>query len=206
MKITYAKWSPLWRHIIAVLCIAILLTAYQTGLAGPGAHGPGGEHLDGPAQMVAASGAPRVEASSELFELVARLGGGELSILIDRFETNEPVLGANVEVELGGLKAKATFHADHGDYAVDNAALLKKLSEPGEHALVFSIVAGNDSDLLDGTLKVTANAVNGHGDGHTHITLVAWLAAALIALTLGFVVVRNRRARLREPLAAGGRS
>ena len=74
-----------------------------------------------------------MEAKSETFELVARLGGGELSILIDRFETNEPVLNAQVEVESGKLKAVAKFHADQGDYAVDDAALLGALGQPGAH-------------------------------------------------------------------------
>jgi hypothetical protein len=137
--------------------------------AGPGAHGPGGEHLDAPqATASAGAAAPRLEAQTDLFELVARLGGGELSILIDRYATNEPVLNASVEVESGGLKAKAKFHADHGDYAVDDAALLKRLSTAGEHALVITVQAGTEADLLDGTLVVgpvpTANA-HGHGPG-----------------------------------------
>ena len=40
---------------------------------------------------------PSFEARSEAFELVGRLQGGELSILINRFATNEPVLNATVE-------------------------------------------------------------------------------------------------------------
>lgn len=39
-----------------------------------------------------ASTAPRMEARSESFELVAHLWGDELSMLINRFETSEPVL------------------------------------------------------------------------------------------------------------------
>ena len=83
----------------------------------------------------------RVEANSDLFELVATLAGGELSILIDRFATNEPVLQAQVEVESGALKALAKFHADIGYYAVDDPAMLKKLSTPGEHPLVITVLA-----------------------------------------------------------------
>ena len=102
----------------------------------------------------AARPVPRVEAKSELFELVANLKPGELSILVDRYETNEPVLGAQLEVESGSLKAIAAFRADKGDYVVTDAALLKALAAPGEHALVFTLMAGKDSDLLDGTLLV----------------------------------------------------
>ncbi|MEH0168527.1 hypothetical protein [Roseateles microcysteis] len=143
-------------------------------LAGPGAHGPNGEHLDTPSSTLSGGKAsPRIEAKSELFELVGTLAGGELSILIDRFATNEPLLKAEVEVETGGTKAKAKFHADVGDFSVDDEAFLKKLSTPGEHALVITVMAGEDTDLLDGVLRVTepvsAEAhAHGHGEHDDH--------------------------------------
>ncbi len=147
------------RHLLAAAAMALLLIAHPFVIAGPGAHGPNGEHLDGPTAMRPASALPRVEAKSEAFELVAELRASELVIVIDRFESNEPVLGAQLEVESGALKAVATFRAEQGDYAVTDAALLKALAAPGEHALVFTLVAGKDSDLLDGTL------VRGEGGG-----------------------------------------
>ena len=123
--------------------------------ADPGAHGPNGEHLDGqPAAPGAAHTAPRVESFTESFELVGQLTGGELSIMIDRYDTNAPVLGAGLEVQYKNLKAKARFHADLGDYAVDDPKLLAALSKPGEHALLFTLIAGGESDLLEGTLTV----------------------------------------------------
>ena len=163
---------------------AALALAASTALAGPGAHGPGGEHLDAPASAAAAGGVPRVEASTEAFELVGQLYEGELSLLIDRFETNEPVLDAQVEVESGGLKAVATFHADHGDYAVDDARLLALLSQPGEHALVFTVVKGQESDLLDGTL-VHADPVAGPDDHGTDGPLARWSLALVLLASLG---------------------
>jgi hypothetical protein len=163
--------------------------------AAPGAHGPNGEHLDGPAQPSSASAAPQLEAKSEDFELVATLGGGELSILIDRFQTNEPVLDAKVEVESGPLKAVARFHADHGDYAVDDPAFMQALGRPGEHALVFTVTAGADNDLLDGTLKVPAP----HGaDDHDRVFTPA--RAALgggLLLAGGAIALGLRRLRAR---------
>lgn len=127
------------RHSIpaSLACCAFLLSPLAS--AGPGAHGPGGEHLDGPAPVLCAgSSVPRVEAKSETFELVARIEGGALSILIDRYDTNEPVLGAEVEVEVevGSLKRKALFRRDQGDYAITDAALVALSSSPGTHALV----------------------------------------------------------------------
>ena len=168
---------------------AVILSAASAApaLASPGAHGPNGEHLDNnqPGQ-VKTSAAPRLDAKSELFELVARLDGGELSILIDRFATNEPVLKADVEVESGSRKAKATFHADLGDYAVDDPAMLQLLSTPGEHPVVITVLAGEDSDLLDGVLRVSTtqqapSAGHDHaaGDDHGHGHRVAWWRWAL---------------------------
>lgn len=137
--------------------------------AAPGAHGPNGEHLDAPQSgTMAVSTAPRLDAKSELFELVARLEGGEFSILIDNFATNEPVLKADVEVESGSLKAKAKFHADLGDYSVDDPAMLKLLSAPGEHPIVITVLAGEQTDLLDGVLRVGPGQVQKAGHGHSH--------------------------------------
>lgn len=137
-------------------------------LAAPGAHGPNGEHLDEKSNAAAGAIMPRTEAKSELFELVAQLKGGELSILVDRYETNEPVLGAKLDVESGSFKAAAAFRPDSGDYAVTDAALLKALAAPGEHALVFTLVAGQDADLLDGTLVTAGAAAAADDHGHSH--------------------------------------
>lgn len=189
---------------------ALLLVASALSIAGPGAHGPNGEHLDGPATTRAASVLPRVEAQTETFELVATLLAGALSVLIDRYDSNEPVLNATLEVESGGLKAKATFHADQGGYAVDDPKLLALLRTPGEHGLVFTLTAGKDSDLLDGTLVSPGSgaatpAKNGaghahgdddHGHGHDHLLeRAAWIGAGVAALGLigGVAWWRQRR-------------
>lgn len=197
------------RHLLAAALGALLLLEIAPALAAPGAHGPAGEHLDTPATMRAASALPRVEASTEAFELVAELRASEMAIVIDRYETNEPVLGAKLEVESGTLKAVATFRAEQGDYLVTDAALLKALAAPGEHGLVFTLVAGNDSDLLDGTLVNGAGRVaaaarsggHGHdhgGDDHRHdheLERAAWIGAGVVALGLigGIAWWRQRR-------------
>ena len=186
----------------------LLLLACGLAHAGPGAHGPNGEHLDAPGALSSAgTTAPRLEAQTDLFELVARLGGGELSILVDRYATNEPVLDASVEVESGGLRAIAKFHADHGDYAIDDAALLKRLSTPGEHALVITVKAGADADLLDGTL-VVGSAPTPEGRGHgAGAGSALWMAAAVLVAGAGGVaaaVIWRRQRRRHTPAHAGG--
>ncbi|MBL8362240.1 MAG: hypothetical protein JNN18_17245 [Rubrivivax sp.] len=193
------------------LALSLLLVCSKTPLlAAPGAHGPNGEHLDSPSTMRAASALPRVEAKSETFELVAELRAGELTILVDRYESNEPVLGARLEVESGPLKAVAAFRAEQGDYAVTDAAMLKALAAPGEHGLVFTLVAGKDSDLLDGMLVATAaraaasaqdehgHAHGGDDHGHDHdheLERAAWIGAGVAALGLigGIAWWRQRR-------------
>lgn len=211
--------SPLstQRPLVALALTALLLCSNTPALAAPGAHGPNGEHLDGPTTMRAASSLPRVEAKSEAFELVAELRASELAIVVDRYESNEPVLGAKLEVESGTLKAVAAFRVEQGDYAVTDAALLQALAAPGEHGLVFTLVAGKDSDLLDGTLVgaagrfATTAAKNDHGHahgnddhghGHDHeLERAAWIGAGVAALGLigGIAWWRQRRREAGKP-------
>ncbi len=178
-----------------LILLSLAAFAAQPTWAAPGAHGPNGEHLDMPASTVAPAGtAPRFEAQSETFELVGRLQGGELSILINRFATSEPVLQAQVEVQAGKLTAKAPFHADLGDYAVADEAMLEALQQPGEHALVITVLAGADSDLLDATLHV-GSAADAHGHDHEDwwhdVPRSAWIAGTLLLALSGWLVARR---------------
>lgn len=184
--------------LLRVLASAALAATFSLGaFAGPGAHGPNGEHLDAPPAAAMPGGSrPRIEARTDQFELVATLGGGEFSMLIDRFATNEPVLNAQVEIESGGLKAKAPFHADIGDYAVADEAMLKLLGKPGDHAIVITVIHGNESDLLDATLKVTAEAPRGHDNDHepSSDSRKLWMGLGLVATVLIAFAAWRRRA------------
>jgi hypothetical protein len=198
------------KPILPSLALTTALTAafaLQPALAAPGAHGPNGEHLDAPASQAATSALPRLEAKTEAFELVATLQASELSVLIDRYATNEPVLGATLELEVGGIKARAAFRAEQGDYAFDDAKLLALLRTPGEHALVFTLVAGAENDLLDGTLVTTAagaaaaadhghaHGEHGHDDnGHT-LEYIAWGVGGVLVLTGAYFWRRRRTAQ-----------
>lgn len=55
--------------------------------------------------------------------------------------------------------------------------------------MVVSVLAGNDTDLLDGTLTVAGAALDTHGhahdDGHAHgPSRTVWLALALAVLAV----------------------
>lgn len=171
--------------------------------AGPGAHGPNGEHLDVSQAAVKISTSPRMEAKSENFELVAELRLSELVIIVDRYETNDPVLGAKIEVESNGFRAVASFRPESGDYVVTEASLLKDLMATGEHGLVFTLVSGAESDLLDGTLVTAAGQtldsqgyqVHRHEDHVHEFERTTWFGVGLV--TFGIIgVYAWRRQRL----------
>lgn len=193
------------KHILLTLTAMLFTLNLQ---ASPGAHGPNGEHLDGAVSSAASSDStPRFEAFTENFELVGKLYDTELSVFVEEYKTNVPVLKANLELEVDGLKAKATFHEDAGDYAFDDLKVLEALKKPGEHELVFTLNTNEDSDLVLGTLvtgKSIAEYSNGHEDhadhGHEHgghldellHSPMAWAGAALLVL-IGLVVIVRRR-------------
>lgn len=137
------------RYVAAILALPAAMA-----LAGPGPHGPNGEHLEKKEVQVRSGAGPRMETFTETFELVGRLEDDGLLILIDRYDTNEPVLNGKVEVEVGELRASARFHADQGHYAIDDERFLKALAKPGKHALAFTVSANGVSDLMEGVIEV----------------------------------------------------
>ena len=197
--------SILYACTLALIALVIAPSAAPV-FAAPGAHGPGGEHLDAAPRAGGTTAQPRLETKTELFELVATLEKSELSIFIDRFDTNEPVLNAKVEVESGALRARATFHADIGDYAVDDPPFLKAMAAPGTHPLIFTVTAGKESDLLEGSLVVAPATPTGAKDGeHHHFSGGWWLLAVGLALS-GLLLLILRRRRAQPAFASGGRT
>jgi len=195
------------KNISLFLIGSLLMT--QLALAAPGAHGPNGEHVDAPGTGSAVADAPpRTETFTEHFELVALLYSTELSVLVDDYNTNAPVLNATLELEVGNLKGTAVFHEDAGDYAFDDPTMLELLKKPGDHELIFTLTTPTQNDLLLATLKsngaATEHVEHGHPhhddhehDGHGHIEELfhspyAWLALALVLGLLALTVQRIR--------------
>lgn len=172
------------------ICAALLLPGWLLA-------GGGDDHEHGPAPAAAAgpvAQALRVEAASELFELVGVLKGDTLVIHLDHFASNEPVAGAKLSVEGGPLKAAAAVEGD-GVYSVPAAGL----SAPGTHALVFTVQAGEASDLLTGDLVVAVPAADAaHADGFDWRSiewpaLVTLVAAGLVLAAVWLAGRRRRR-------------
>ena len=94
--------------------------------------------------------APRAEAASDQFELVAAARDGELTIYLDRFATGEPVTDAAISVETpqgGSADAKP---APDGTYRLP----AHWSSVPGSYPLIFTVVSGSAVDVLAATLEV----------------------------------------------------
>ena len=108
-----------------------------------------GEDHGAPATRISVSAVPRAEATSDAFELVAVAKGGELTIYLDRFATNEPVPGASVTVETpqGSVEAKA---APDGTYRLP----APWSSAPGHYDLIFTVAKDNIADVLTLTLDI----------------------------------------------------
>ena len=143
------------------------------------AAGLSAQAAEGPAPI------PVAVAESELFEVVGRLEDDGFVFYIDRADSNAPVLAATLEVESEGKPAKAVFRAERGDYLIADAEWLKPLRQPGEYPLAFTVIAGEESDLLTADFMVAAlpaAAATGAGLGRAGwwLALPGLLAAALI--------------------------
>lgn len=112
-----------------------------------------GHDHEQPKLTTGASTTARGEAASEAFELVAVARGDVLAIYLDRFATNEPVEGAtiNVETPAGPAVAKAV----QGDAYMLQAPWL---AQAGAVELIFTVTAGDASDILAMTLTVPGAA------------------------------------------------
>jgi hypothetical protein len=178
-------FAPVKHAKLAILFIVFLvLTDLVFADAG---HNHGAE---APAAKVGAV-TPRFSANSDLFEVVGMLNGDELSIFIDQYASNEPVLKAKVEVESGNLKAVAEFQAARGDYSMPGAMFKKS----GTYAIVLTITAGNQTDILAGDL-VVPDPESDHTHEATARPWLRWLGYAAAALALmGFTFTVVRRAR-----------
>jgi len=130
---------PFVRPLLAVL-IVVCATA-------PVAAHEGHVHGDEP-PPVSVQTAPRATAVSELFQIVAVAGSGKLTLFLDRFSTNEPVLDAFVDAETPDGPVTATVQGDI--YRMDAPWSLT----PGAHELLFTVSAGDDIDFLTATLTI----------------------------------------------------
>ena len=183
---TTGQWIYAQAAIFFIAFLLFLIVVFQPSWAGPG-----DDHGNAPATSTGVS-MPRFTAHSDLFEAVGVLSANELSITLDRYSTNDPVLKAKVELESGDFKAIAEFHADHGDYSLPSAAFKK----PGTYAIVLTVTAGEQTDLLTGELVVPDPEAQPAHDEKTRPwqRWLGYLAGAML-LVIGWVwALRKRKA------------
>ena len=184
--------------LIRTLLLVTLLAA--SGVR-PALSHEGHSHGDEPAPPAAA--APRAEAHSDLFEIVAVLGPDRrLWLYLDRHATSEPIDGATVQVTLDGEDIGTATRASEAVYVLANPAL----EQPGQRNLVFTITAGEEMDLLPAMLEIpaaagtlTAAPVSSDLLGLALREPILW-AAGFILLLLGAVIGRAAAPRRLPPL------
>ena len=131
------------------------------------------------ASSMSGANVPRVEAQSDQFEIVGMVQNGVMTLFLDRFATNEPVIGAKIDIEGGPLKGTAQTNPD-GTYTFKHAAL----TQLGQLPLTFTVTAGRDSDLLTGDLVIgDASAANVHANTDSSWRRWWWAAGGLAVLT-----------------------
>ncbi len=177
------KLAPALRAALASLALA---GAALTPTFADDGHNHGAEPAAAQGQA-----SPRVEAHSDLFELVGVVDKGQMTVYLDRYATNEPITNAKIEFESGAIKGVAAAQPD-GTYSIKFDAL----SKPGELAFSFTVAAGPDTDLLAGELHIE--------DPHAHEEAAgrpwarwAGIAAAAVAVLAAALYAGRKFARRR---------
>lgn len=167
-----------------ILCKTLLAGLLSLPLSAAFAHG-GEDHGAPPALPASTLNMPSTEANSLDFELFAQLNGDTLTVYLDHFADNQPVSKAIIEVESAAFKA-SLHEVAPGTYQAPAAAL----NSPGEHSLLFTVAAGEQSDFLDAVLNVSAAE---HAD---HAAPLSprwwWLGGGLLALVGGGLLLKSR--------------
>ena len=159
----------------------------------------GHEH-DAPVAAVISNLAPRAEAASALYELVAIARAGELVVYLDRFETNESVDGATIEVETPtGPEAARTVANEPYKLSAPWT------NKPGSYDLIFTVTKDGNADVLPVTLVIpqgdparTANMQSGTAEHqepsrNTPTALLAGLGGFAAGIVVMMLTWRRRR-------------
>jgi len=179
------------RHLLAVLCAALLLLA-----GAPARADAGHDHGDAPAAPTGPA-LPRFTAVSDTFELVGVLDGKLLTLYLDRFADNAPVPKATLELDIGGTTVQAEPHGE-GLFEVQ----LADVPAPGVLPITATVVAGSETDLLAGELDIHADAHEDAAAPRNWRRIVGFGMAGLAAVAV--LIALARRARTSRTPQMGG--
>ncbi len=186
------------RNIVTAFAVAAsILISGASELRAHEGHDHGSE-----APVAPASVAPRGEAHSERFEVVAVAQGKTLAIYLDDYKTNAPVEQAEIEVETpsGPVVAKGI---GNGVYQLD-APFLK---EGGHIDLIVTVNAGGEPDILPVSFDIAgpdSEAANSGPANKSAATILASLTQSpLAAGVAGFILGAILLGVLRRPRRSG---
>lgn len=150
--------------------------------------GPGHDH--GPAEPVEAGpSSPRLVAVSETYELVAILKDQELTVYLDSVKDTSPVVSAVIQMDVNGKTLVAQSQTD-GTYKIKTSSL----SKAGTHEVIITIVDGQNTDLLVGSIKIPEeDHIHSNEEGTSLIashSLLTWLILASLVGIAGLFFSR----------------
>ena len=154
--------TPATRICARLLSLFIVSAALTTTIHA----GPGHDHGHGAETIPKKPANPRVEMTSEAYELVAILKEHDLVVYLDRLVDTAPVTEATIDLSVNGTTGSAKLQPD-GSYVFQSPAL----EPPGVFEIVAIISGPGADDLLVGTLDATSvNSDTGSQDnfGHDH--------------------------------------
>lgn len=180
---------------------ALLLVLFA--MAGQARAHEGHDHGDAPPPP--ASAAPRAEARSDLFEIVAVLSpDGRLWLYLDRYATATPIENATIQISVDGREVGATHTGNAVFVAADPA-----FTQAGTINMALTVTAGDDIDLLPLSLEVPSAAITASSAPRIRERLLAaakepllWAVAAVLLL-LGFGAGRAAAPRALPARAEG---
>ena len=148
------------RYVYTLLAAGLALATRSAEVSGHEGHDHGA-----PAASISVAAMPRAEAASDLFELVAVSRGGELILYVDRFASNEPVSGAEIQIETPAGSIEARARPD-GTYVV--AAPWS--ATPGRYDLIFTVSENATADVLPVSLEIPSGVSGNQTPGPSFIT------------------------------------
>ena len=125
---------------------------------------------------------PTLIAVSENYELVAIVQARQMTIYLDQFESNTPVVDADLDFDFSATVVKATRSAD-GTYSV---ALPKNIDLKSSISITVTILAETGADLLSGELVIPKSENHSSWSAFWVVVIVAASVIALLLIWLAY--------------------
>jgi hypothetical protein len=142
--------------------------------------------------------APTLTAVSENYELVAIVQARQMTVYLDQFKSNNPVVDADLDFDFSGTVVKATRNAD-GTYSVE---LPKKVDLKSSIAVTVTILAAAGADLLSGDLVITKSGKHSSGSDFPVVVIVAACVIALLLIWLAYKRNQSLLIQIKQKLPA----